>query len=225
MPPSAAEAVAASRVARKAGRLDVALKALDHAWSEGFEIKALRKELAREAQALGKALIDQGASVAALSQLLRSRSLGEERAQATLVALVRDYPRWRPAPEPIGAVRDSLKAAASGTFGLGIAGRARLLCLEGQITGENKQDFARVLKLTAEGIDWLLIDMHSLTYVGSTGMAAVVKEAETLAQHGGGICLFSLSSSLKILVEMLGVTQFLNPVGTLLNALDTASGE
>ncbi|MCA8922596.1 MAG: STAS domain-containing protein [Planctomycetes bacterium] len=210
-------------MARKAGRLGVALRALDHAWARGAQDEALRAGLGREAHALGAALVDQGACVAALGLLLRARSLGEARAQPALAALARDYPRWRPAPESVGAVRDSLKAAASGTFSLGQAGDGRLLTLEGQITGENKHDFSRVLEVSAEGVDWLLVDMHALTYVGSTGMAAVVKEAEGLSSRGGGISLFSLSSSLKILVEMLGVAQFLNPKVSLLDAIDRAS--
>ncbi|MEZ6187135.1 MAG: STAS domain-containing protein [Planctomycetota bacterium] len=202
----------------------MALRALDHAWSRGAGDEALRATFATEAFELGKALVDQGACVAALGVLLRARSVGDARAQGTIAALTRDYPRWRPVPASVGAVRDSLRAGASGTFGIGRAGGARLLTLEGQITGENKHDFSRVLERSAEDTEWLIVDMHGLTYVGSTGMAAVVKEAEGLAARGGGITLFSLSSSLKILVEMLGVAQFLNPVSGLLEALDRASG-
>jgi hypothetical protein len=55
------------------------------------------------------------------------------------------------------------------------------------------------------------VDMARLTYVGSAGLAVAVKLAERLRAAKGGLCMYSMSPNLKLLVETLGLAHFLNP--------------
>jgi anti-anti-sigma factor len=160
--------------------------------------------------------------VAALGEVLRARAAGAAGADEVLRGVLATYAAWRPRPELLGAPKEGLKAGATGAFWLGPALRGRVLVLSGGITGEGTAAFQEALEASAEGVEWLLVDVAQLTYVGSSGLAQVVKVAERLAGRKGGMSLFALSSSLQILVEMLGVERFLNPVAGLAEALACA---
>ncbi|MCO5167477.1 MAG: STAS domain-containing protein [Planctomycetes bacterium] len=220
--PSAEEAVEAARVAREAGRLRVAQRALDHAHQSVDPRGALTARLAEEGDLLGRALFAQGATLAALGELQRAHALGREQARPGVARLAADYPRWRPKAGPIGAPRDSLVAGASGVFWAGARARGRVLAIEGGITGEGTEAFGRILELCARDVQWVFVDMEKLTYVGSAGLAVAVKLAERLRGQGGGLSMFAMSSNLKLLVETLGLAHFLNPTATVLDALDLA---
>lgn len=225
--PSAEEAVEAARVAREAGRLTIAQRALDHAYQSLAKAGApdLRQRLAAEGDLLARALAGQGATLAALGEFQRARGLGWAEARLGASKVVADYARWRPKAGAIGAPRDSLTAGASGAFWASERTRARVLALEGGITGEGTDAFGRVLDLCARDVQWVLVDMEKLTYVGSAGLAVAVKLAERLRGQGGGLAMFAMSPNLKLLVETLGLAHFLNPAGTVLDALDLATGK
>lgn len=215
--PDAATAIASSRVAREAGQLRLAQRALDRAYAVCEPDQ--REALAAESSLLAGALSHGGSRLAALGEWFRARDLGAKNAGQAAMVLVSDYPNWRPAPESVGLKGDGLKAAATGAFWVGRDAKARILTLSGGVTAEGVQPFQRVTEMSAEGVQWLLIDMRELTYVGSSALALVVKQAERLRTQGGGLCLFSMSSSLKILVEMLGVNTSVTPVEDLTDAL------
>lgn len=229
--PSAEEAVEAARVAREAERPRVAQRALDHAFQalallaqRGVEAPAsLSAALAEEGHLLGRALLRGGATLAALGELRRAAALGHPAARKDAARLTAEYARWRPRAGAIGAPRDSLTAGASGVFWASQRARARVLALEGGITGEGTEAFGRVLDLCARGVQWVLVDMEKLTYVGSAGLAVAVKQAERLRGQQGGLCMFAMSPNLKLLVETLGLAHFLNPAGSAQDALDLAS--
>lgn len=224
--PSAEEAVEAARVAREAARLRVAQRALDHAFSalRGGDPSGLRPRLADEGYLLGRALLEGGAALAALGELQRAATLGHGDARKLVARMGAEYARWRPKPGPIGAPRDSLTAGASGVFWVSDRARGRVLALEGGITGEGTEAFGRVLDLCARDVQWVLVDMEKLTYVGSAGLAVAVKLAERLrAQQQGGLSMFAMSPNLKLLVETLGLAHFLNPAATVVEAMAVAA--
>jgi len=208
--PDAATAIAASRVARSAGQLRTAQRALDRAYA--VLVPDQREALSAEAALLAGALANAGSRLAALGEWFRARDLGAKHAEQAIGVLISDYPQWRPAPESVGLKGDGLKASATGAFWVGYDTRARILTLQGGVTAEGVQPFQRVTEMSGQDVHWLLVDMRELTYVGSSALALVVKQAERLRQQGGGLCLFSMSSSLKILVEMLGVNTSVTPV-------------
>ncbi len=223
--PSAEEAVEAARVAREAARLRVAQRALDHAYAElrGGDPSGLRPRLAQESDLLGRALLESGAALAALGELQRAATLGHAEARRAVAKLGGAYARWRPRAGPIGAPRDSLTAGASGVFWVSDRARARVLALEGGITGEGTEAFGRVLELCARDVQWVYVDMEKLTYVGSAGLAVAVKQAERLRGQQGGLSMFAMSPNLKLLVETLGLAHFLNPAGSVLEAMSLAA--
>jgi anti-anti-sigma factor len=224
--PSAEDAVEAARVAREAGRLNIAQRAIDHAYQSIAKVDApdLRRRLASEGDLLARALAGQGATLAALGEFQRARGLGWAEARQGASKVTADYLKWRPKAGAIGAPRDSLTAGASGAFWASDRGRARVLALEGGITGEGTDAFGRVLDLCARDVQWVLIDMEKLTYVGSAGLAVAVKLAERLRGLSGGLSMFAMSPNLKLLVETLGLAHFLNPAAGVLEALDLAAG-
>jgi anti-anti-sigma regulatory factor len=61
--------------------------------------------------------------------------------------------------------------------------------------------------------------MKGLGYVGSSGLASMVKVAETLSDQGGGIVLFESASALMVLIDTLGLGRYFSPVQTLEAAL------
>lgn len=224
--PSAEEAIEAARVAREAAKLRVAQRALDHAFAAlrgGEASGALRPRLAQEADLLGRALLRSGAALAALGELQRAAALGHGEARAAVAKLGAEYARWRPRAGPIGAPRDSLTAGASGVFWVSDQARARVLTLEGGITGEGTEAFGRVLDLCARDVQWVLVDMEKLTYVGSAGLAVAVKQAERLRGQQGGLSMFAMSPNLKLLVETLGLAHFLNPAAGIVDAMALAT--
>lgn len=119
-----------------------------------------------------------------------------------------------------------LEAGATGAFWVGRHDKGRILVLRGGIMGEaNTAAFSRVLDLSSDEVTWLFVDMERLTYVGSKGLAVVVKAAERLRKAGGGVSLFALKSNLKLIVETLGLAKFLNPTDKLIDALALAQLE
>lgn len=218
MPPPQA-VLAAVRAAREGGQLRTAIRALDHLYGHLDEHDdELRGLAAAEGELLGRELAVRGASLAALGEWLRAEDLGRDQRE-NLRRLVRNYSSWRPEPQPIGVRGDQLKAGAGGEFWVNCASRGRIVTLEGGITGEGTEAFTRVLELSAQGVDYLFVDMAKLSYVGSTGLAVAVKTAERLRTCGGALSLFSLSSNLKLLVETLGLAAILHPVEGLEGAL------
>ncbi len=219
---SPGRALEAARVAREAGQLRVARRALDYAFQRvdgGSDLEVAGLEGERLAEDLAR----RGALLGALSEWLRARAAGRDPSKP-LTRLLRDYDSWRPRAAGLGVARDGLMAGASGAFWIDRKRQGRVLVLQGGITSEANEAFTRVLDLSSRDVQFLFVDMARLSYVGSTGLAVVVKTAERLKQAGGGVSLFALSSNLKLLVETLGLAKFLNPVGDLREALDLARG-
>ena len=216
--PSPEVVLQAVRVARGAGDLRVAMRALDHVYANLEEEPRLGDGAAEEGELLGRELAVRGASLSALGEWLRAQDEGREQ-RDNIRGLLRTYATWRPRVETCGAPRDGLKAGASGAFWVARGVRGRVMCLEGGITSEGTMAFSRVLELSSRSVGWLFIDMEKLSYVGSTGLAVVVKVSEQLKGLGGGVALFGLSSNLRLLVETLGLGAIVNPADGLEDAL------
>lgn len=208
----------AARVARERGDLGTARRAFLHLCGRLGEAQELAAAAAEEGERLAKELAIRGAHLAALEAALCAHQLGRDQ-RGPLEKLAQRYPRWRPAPGPIGVAKDGLLAGASGLFQVGLQRRARIVSLSGGITGAGTESFRRVLNLAHVEIDWLFLDVADLSYVGSSGLAIVVKSAEELRLAGGGVAMFGPSSNLKLLVETLGLGDSLHPVGGLSEAL------
>jgi anti-anti-sigma factor len=221
--PTPQRALEASRVARSASRLDVAVRALDHAYGALPQDPGFANQLAVESEVLARELALRGASLGALGLWLRAQELGKDQAK-NLGRLIKNYPAWRPTPSSVGAPKDTLIAGATGAFWVSTTTRARILVLSGGITGEGTEPFARVLKLACEDVEWVLIDLAKVNYIGSAGLAVAVKLSERLRKRSGGLALFELATNLTLLVETLGLDGYLNPVTTLADALERAGG-
>lgn len=213
----------AVRFAREQGDLRTATRALEAAYERITEPDSLDADLvASEGEALGRELAIRGASLAALGEWRRAQALGRDQAK-NVRRILKNYTTWKPQVETVGVAKDGLTAGASGAFWVNRSQRGRVIVLQGGITGDGTEAFTRILDLSANQVDWLFVDMDRLTYVGSTGLAVVVKLAERLRNRGGGLSLFSLSTNLKLLVETLGLATFLNPVETLESSLELVS--
>lgn len=208
----------AARVARERGDLGTARRAFLHLCVRLGEARELQTQTALEGERLAKELAIRGAHLAALEASLCAHQLGRDQ-RGPLEKLAERYPRWRPTPGPIGVAKDALLAGASGLFRVGIRQQARIVSLSGGITGAGTEAFRRVLNLAHVDLDWLLLDVADLSYVGSSGLAIVVKSAEELRAAGGGVAMFGPSSNLKLLVETLGLGDSLHPVASLSEAL------
>lgn len=209
----------AARVAREKGKLRTAARALEAVYARLDEGRGLASQIASEGEALGRELALRGASLAALGEWLRAQALGRDQGR-NIERIIGNYKAWKPEAQTVGVARDGLLAGAGGAFWVSPRQRGRVMVLEGGITTEGTEAFTRVLELASGDVDWLFVDMQKLTYVGSTGLAVVVKLAERLRNRGGGVSLFHLSPNLKLLVETLGLATFLNPVGTLQDSFE-----
>lgn len=210
-------------MAREGGDLGTARRAFGHLLDRLQEDPELREAAALEGERLAKELVVRGAHLGGLEGCLCVHGLGRDQ-RKNFDRLAKRYARWRPPPASIGVAKDGLLAGATGTIRTGTfldgrAQRARIVSLSGGITGTGTDGFRRILSLAHEGADWLLIDAADLSYVGSSGLAIVVKSAEQLRGAGGGVSLFAPSSNLKLLVETLGLGNSLNPVNDLTDSL------
>ena len=221
--PTPQRALESSRIAREAARLDVAVRALDHAYRSLPQDSAFTRQLADESEILARELAVRGASLGAMGFWLRAQELGKDQA-ANVGRLIRNYSVWQPQPASVGAPKDALLAGASGAFWVSTKSRARILALAGGITGEGTEPFARVFQLACKDVNWVFIDLAQVKYIGSAGLAVAVKLSEQLRLRGGGLALFGLASNLTLLVETLGLDGYLNPVPTLADALERTRG-
>lgn len=216
-----ARAVAASREARRQGKLRPAVQALDRAVSLLAPGDASgERGLGDEGVRLGLSLEERGAPLAALSEFLRALDLApRNRAAADGVARgIAAYPKWRPPLAPLGP-RDQFLAGATGAFKVARDVQARVLAWKGGITSETIEPARSVLQRASDDVLWLVVDMKELGYVGSTGIAAAVKAAQALEQRGGGILCFGLAPSLGIVIDTLGLTRHLQVAPDLGQAL------
>ncbi len=222
--PTPQRALDGARVAREAGQLTVAGRALDHVYTNLEEHPQLRGPLAIESAVLARELALRGASLAALGLWLRAQELGKDQTR-NVTRMIGNYSAWRPQLCSVGAPKEALTAGASGAFWVSIAAKARILALQGGITGDGTEPFARVLHLACEGIHWVFVDMSEVSYVGSAGLAVAVKVSEKLRQREGGLSLFGLSANLQLLVETLGLDSYLNPQAYLEGAIALGQSE
>jgi anti-anti-sigma factor len=222
-----AAALSEARRSRTQGRLKAAVEALDKAipLCQPDDANAARA-LADESSKLGATLLEKGSVLAALSEFARVLDLQAENpaAREGLDRCVQAYERWAP---PMGAVApgNQLIVGATGAFWVNRAQRGRVVVLQGGINGETVPAGRKALEVAGQGASWLLLDMKKLAYVGSTGLAATVKVAETLEKAGGGLVLYQVASNLAIVINTLGLGRYLRVVADLVTALAHARGQ
>ncbi len=221
-----AAALSEARRQRSAGKLKAAIEALDRAVplcppEDPNAARAVSEEGAKLALALG----EKGSILAALSEVARALGLNPENqlARDTLDKCVIAYDRWAP---PMGAVApgDQLVVGATGAFWVNRNQRGRVVVLQGGINGETVPAARKALEVAAQGSSWMLLNMKKLVYVGSTGLAATVKVAESLEKGGGGLVLYQVASNLAIVINTLGLGRYLRVVPDLQTALAITRG-
>lgn len=221
-----AAALSEARRSRAAGRLKSAVDALDKAFPlcPPDDPNAARA-VADEDGKLAAALEAKGSLLAALSEYGRALGLHAENPAARdgLERCALAYDRWAP---PMGAVApgNQLIVGATGAFWVNRTQRGRVVVLQGGINGETVPAARKALDVAGHGASWLLLDMKKLVYVGSTGLAATVKVAETLEKNGGGLVLYQVASNLAIVINTLGLGRYLKVVPDLITALALARG-
>lgn len=209
-----------ARAARGQGKLIEARTNLDAAY-EGLDARDRRaaQALAEEGARLGAALEGANAPLAALSELLRAWEAAKvPQVGEGITRLVQRYAEWRPQPIEV-APGTAIRAAATGAFWVGIGTKGRVVALEGGIPTESVQAARRALDRASVGVSWLLLDLRGLGYIGSSGLATIVKVAELLGNAGGGLVLFDVVSAQAVLIDTLGLARFFTPAASIQAAL------
>ena len=216
-----AAALSEARRQRSGGKLKGAIEALDRAVplcppEDPNAARAVSDEGAR----LAVALEERGSVLAALSEYGRALGLFPDNSLARegLERCIKAYDKWSP---PMGAVApgNQLVVGATGAFWVNRNQRGRVVVLQGGINGETVPAARKALEVAGQGVAWLLLDMKKLVYVGSTGLAATVKVAESLEKGGGGLVLYQVASNLGIVINTLGLGRYLRVVPDLGAAL------
>jgi anti-sigma B factor antagonist len=87
-------------------------------------------------------------------------------------------------------------------------GHAVVLSIEGRLDHAGAEIFdAHVSQLIAAGERSLVIDFHGIDFVASTGIRALIKPYQTLAQAGGKIAVAHLSDTVREVFRIAGIDQ------------------
>jgi anti-anti-sigma factor len=205
---------------RAKGQLRAAVAALDKAVTLVTPTdKGAAWGVADEAVKLGLALEKNKAPLAALSEFVRALDLAptNDQAREGIARGAANYTAWAP---PCGSLGNQLSVGATGAFWVGRGAKGRVVVFNGGINGETVVAAKKALEVAANGVNWLVVDMKKLVYVGSTGLAAAVKVAETLESRGGGLILFAVASNLGVVIETLGLGRYLDLVSDLPKAFE-----
>ena len=92
--------------------------------------------------------------------------------------------------------------------------------LVGSIDASTVHIFQQELeKARRQGVNKLVLDVSKVKYVNSTGLGSLVKYADAFKAAGGGLVLLKVPPKVKIVIEMLGLHEFFEMVGTSQEAL------
>jgi len=92
--------------------------------------------------------------------------------------------------------------------------------LVGSIDASTVHIFQQELeKARRQGVNKLVLDVSKIKYVNSTGLGSLVKYADAFRSAGGGLVLLKVPPKVKIVIEMLGLHEFFEMVGTSQEAL------
>ena len=92
--------------------------------------------------------------------------------------------------------------------------------LVGSIDASTVHIFQQELeKARRQGVSKLVLDISKIKYVNSTGLGSLVKYADAFRSAGGGLVLLKVPPKVKIVIEMLGLDEFFEMVGTSQEAL------
>lgn len=61
-------------------------------------------------------------------------------------------------------------------------------------------------ELRAKGRTRVVLDLSGIRYVNSSGFGLLVKHAQALEELGGGLSLLGVTTKVRIVIEMLGLT-------------------
>jgi anti-anti-sigma factor len=98
---------------------------------------------------------------------------------------------------------------ATGAFRVTRSQKARVVVFDGAVNADAVASARRALERALLDVSWLVFDWKALGYVGSTGLAASVKLAETLEARRGGLVVFSVTRNLASVIETLGLRRYL----------------
>lgn len=99
-------------------------------------------------------------------------------------------------------------------------GEALLLALAGAIDTLNAPAFeTRLTELIGEGQRRLVLDCGSVDYVNSAGLKGFLVAAKALDAQGGKLALCGLSSSVRMIFDLIGFSQIMTILPTAEEAL------
>jgi anti-sigma B factor antagonist len=88
---------------------------------------------------------------------------------------------------------------------------AMLAVLVGSVDGNSVSKLERAFEdLLGRGVLRLILDLHGLRYMNSTGLGFMVKFADAFKSAGGGIALIRVPSKIQIIIDMSGLTALLD---------------
>lgn len=81
-------------------------------------------------------------------------------------------------------------------------GQIGIIEIKGSLVGDKDTDLFReaVADLLEQGNKWLIIDMHKVNYVNSSGIGAIIAAYSSYSKNGGVIKLVGLSNNVQNLL-------------------------
>lgn len=104
-------------------------------------------------------------------------------------------------------------------------GRIGIIEIKGSLVGDKDTDLFReaVADLLEQGNKWLIIDLHKVKYVNSSGIAAIIAAYSSYSKNGGEIKLVGLSNnvqSLLVVTKLIDVFDVYDTINEAIQSLD-----
>ena len=77
-----------------------------------------------------------------------------------------------------------------------------------------------ISRAQAMGYRFLIIDMHQLEFISSAGVGSILGSIETSRETGGDIILCNVSESIRAILDVLDLTDFLTIASSLKHAAE-----
>jgi anti-anti-sigma factor len=99
-----------------------------------------------------------------------------------------------------------------------------VVAIEGSIDPRNLSSLASALdSVSGRGYRTLIFDLQGIRYINSAGLAYLVNLSDHLEARGGGMLLANPQAKVKLVLEMMGLTEFFKLYKTVDSALAVVS--
>jgi anti-sigma B factor antagonist len=86
---------------------------------------------------------------------------------------------------------------------------AAVVTLRGALDPKNVTLLIGALKKVGDrGLRTLILDLAEIRYINSMGLGSLINLADGLAAHGGGLVLAAPNPKVKVVFDLMGITQF-----------------